>query len=56
MGTFQQMVGKLQSRGGVRNPRALAAHIGRKKFGQKEMTRRSVAARKRRQRKRLRRQ
>lgn len=45
-GPFQKMVHKLSHRKGVTNPRALAAYIGRKSLGQKEMTRRSVAGRK----------
>lgn len=47
---FDQLSRKLSRRRGVRDPDALAAAIGRKKLGQKEMTRRSVAARKKGQR------
>jgi hypothetical protein len=49
---FAKLTAKLGRRKGVHNPRALAAHIGRKKLGQAEMTRRSVAGRRRAARKR----
>lgn len=54
---FEELVSRLRARGGrkykrkagsypqVRNPRALAAWIGRRNLSQAEMTRRSVAAR-----------
>lgn len=32
-GRFKALVGKLKRRGGVENPGALAAYIGRKKYG-----------------------
>lgn len=37
-GRFQALEGKLASRPGVRNPGALAASIGRKKYGAKGMS------------------
>lgn len=43
---FAKLSGKLK-RKGVRNPNALAAHIGRKKFGKKGMAKKSAAGRKR---------
>jgi hypothetical protein len=43
---FSKLKSKLTKQPGVTNPDALAAKIGRDKLGQKEMTRRSVAARK----------
>lgn len=42
---FSKLSNKLGKKG-AKNPDALAASIGRKKLGQKEMTRRSVAGRK----------
>jgi hypothetical protein len=44
--------GKLAKRKGVRNPGALAASIGRKKYGAKKMARFSAQGRKRAARKR----
>lgn len=46
LSNFQILSNKLAKRKGVGNPDALAAYIGRRKLGQAEMTRRSVAARK----------
>lgn len=42
---FKKLAGKLGKEKGVTNPKALAAAIGRKKFGQKVMTEKSVAGR-----------
>jgi hypothetical protein len=36
-GRFKQLEGKLEKRPGVHNPGALAAFIGRKKYGAKKM-------------------
>lgn len=44
-GRFQKMVRKL--RGKVRNPKAVAAAIGRKKYGKKRMAKWSAAGRRR---------
>lgn len=44
-GPFQTMEHKVAHEKGVRDPKAVAAAIGRKSLGQKEMTRRSVAGR-----------
>lgn len=44
-GRFKKLVGKLK--GKVRNPRAVAAAIGRKKYGKKKMAKWSAAGRKR---------
>ena len=41
------MKGKLAKRKGVRNPGALAAHIGRKKYGKKRMAKMSATGRRR---------
>lgn len=46
MSKFSKLKAQL-ARKGVRNPAALAAHIGRKKLGAKEMARRSAASRRR---------
>lgn len=46
-GRFRALVGKLKARGGVRNPKAVAAAIGRKKFGKKRFA--QLAARGRRE-------
>mgnify|MGYP005827161631 CR=1 FL=1 len=45
-GPFQELEHKLAHKKGVTDPKALAAWIGRKELGKKEMTRRSVAGRK----------
>lgn len=45
-GSFAKLKNRLAHRKGVTDPAALAASIGRKKLGSKEMTRRSVAGRK----------
>jgi hypothetical protein len=44
---FKKLRGKLAGRKGVRNPGALAAHIGRKKYGKKWMAQMSAAGRRR---------
>lgn len=43
---FDRCVQAVRARGGARDPRAVCATAGRKKLGQAEMTRRSVAGRK----------
>src|SRR5208282_1529324 len=43
---FSKLEHKLEGKPGVTNPAALTASIGRKELGQAEMTRRSVAGRK----------
>ena len=43
---FRKLSRKLSKRKGVRNPRALAAYIGRKKYGKKGMARKAAAGRK----------
>ena len=40
---FEQCVSDVEARGGARDPRAVCAAAGRKKYGQREMTRRSLA-------------
>jgi hypothetical protein len=45
---FRALKGKLARRKGVRNPGALAAHIGRKKYGAKRMAKMAAAGRRRR--------
>lgn len=49
---FDRCVADVSKKGGAYDPRAVCASAGRKKYGQKEMTRRSVAGRKRAARKR----
>ena len=44
-GRFAALKGKLAARGGVKNPGALAAAIGRKKYGAKKMGAMSEAGR-----------
>lgn len=44
-------VAKAAEAGGARDPEAVAAAVGRKKYGQKKMTKMSVAGRKRARRK-----
>lgn len=51
-GRFAALKAKIAARGKVRNPGAVAAAIGRKKYGQSQMTKWSVAGRKRAQRRR----
>ena len=45
-GRFKQLTAKLQKKG-ASNPKALAAWIGRKKYGAKKMAKMSAAGRKR---------
>jgi len=45
-GEFQRCVDAVASRGGAYDPRAVCAAMERRKYGQKELTRRSVAGRK----------
>jgi hypothetical protein len=47
---FRALKGKLAKRKGVTNPGALAAAIGRKKYGARKMAKMSAAGRKRRSR------
>ncbi len=51
---FKSLSRKLAKRG-ARNPKALAAYIGRKKYGKKKMAKMSAAGRKRKSRSRKRR-
>lgn len=44
---FKQLVKRLKSEGGINDPNALAAELGRKKYGQKKMTDFSLKGRKR---------
>jgi hypothetical protein len=44
---FSRLERSLGRRKGVRDPRALAAWIGQRKYGSKEMARRAAAARRR---------
>lgn len=48
LGTGARFKAVVKSAAGARNPAAVAATAGRKKYGQKAMTRWSVAGRKRR--------
>ena len=43
---FKQLTSKLKKKG-AKNPKALAAFIGRKKYGKKKMTKMAAAGRKR---------
>lgn len=43
---FDKLVGKLKQKG-IKDPRALAAWIGRKKYGKEEFQRKAAAAKKR---------
>ena len=45
LSNFKKLSNKLAKRKGVTNPDALAAYIGNKKLGKKEMARRAAAAR-----------
>lgn len=49
-GRFEALESKLASRPGVTNPAALAASIGRKKYGEQKMEQLSAAGRKRKRR------
>ena len=44
---FQKLKGKLAKQKGVTDPAALAASIGRKKYGKKKMAKMAAAGRKR---------
>lgn len=44
-GRFKALVGKLRARGDVRDPKAAAAAIGRKKWGAKRMAKMAAAHR-----------
>lgn len=46
MSKFNKLAGKLAHEPGVKNPKALAAAIGRKKYGAAGMARKSAAGRK----------
>ncbi len=48
MSKFSRLSRKLGRRKGVRNPDALAAYIGRKKYGKAGMARKAAAGRRRR--------
>lgn len=48
---FKSLVAKLKSRGGVRNPAALAAWIGRKKYGAEKFQQMAAAGRKKKKKK-----
>lgn len=48
---FKRLEGKLSKRPGVTDPAALAAYIGDRKYGAKEMGEKSAASRKERERK-----
>jgi hypothetical protein len=52
---FKKLKGQLARRKGVRNPGAVAAHIGRKKYGKKVMAQKAAAGRRRKGRTRRRR-
>lgn len=45
MSAFEKMEKMLSARKGVTNPRALAAYIGRKKYGAHEMAEKAAASR-----------
>jgi hypothetical protein len=45
MSKFSKLSGQLARRKGVHNPRALAAYIGRKKYGAAGMARKAAAGR-----------
>jgi hypothetical protein len=45
---FKALTASIAARGNVRNPKAVAAAIGRKKFGAKRMSQMAAAGRKRR--------
>lgn len=45
-GRFKKLEGKLEHRKGVGNPGALAAYIGRRKYGAAKMAKMSAAGRK----------
>ena len=43
---FKALVGKIKKRGGVRDPKAVAAAIGRRKYGKEAFQRMATAGRK----------
>ena len=45
---FRSLTAKLRRRKGIRSPKALAAYIGRKKFGKKRFQKLAAGGRKRR--------
>lgn len=47
MTRFQRLTRRLAARPGVRDPKALAASIGRRKYGRKGMARKAAAGRRR---------
>jgi hypothetical protein len=51
---FQRCVSDVEKKGGAYDPRAVCASAGRSKYGQREMTRRSLAGKKRARRRRSR--
>ena len=53
-GRFARLANKIKRRGGVSNPKAVAAVIGRRKYGAKKMAEMSAAGRRRAARKRAR--
>lgn len=44
---FQKLVDYFSKQGGIKDPAALAASIGRKKYGAKKMTKMAIAGKKR---------
>jgi hypothetical protein len=44
---FKNMVEQLKAKGGVKNPKAVAAAVGRKKFGKEKMAKMASAGKKR---------
>lgn len=44
---FKKLVGKLRKKGKARNPKAVAATVGRKKYGKKAMAMMAAKGRKR---------
>lgn len=46
-GRFQELKEKLAKKGGISDPAAVAAKIGREKYGEKKMAKWSAAGRKR---------
>jgi hypothetical protein len=55
MSRFSELAGRLSKRKGVKNPRALAAYIGRQKYGRKGMARKADAGRRKKARRNARR-
>lgn len=44
---FKQLTAKLKGKKGIKNPKAVAAAIGRKKYGAKKMAKMAAAGRRR---------